>query len=184
MEAFKALQTDFITLHLIGEDNLSRVYAGLGGHPDSEEMRRELMENYLPQYEKGSRTRFGFYALAGEEIAGMSLLAIDDLQLRKGFTGADTFLRYRGRGIAPGSKPHLFYLAFAMLGMHRVETGCLVSNTASKRSIEKTPGFQFEGTMRESGLNAEGRFEDEYFYAILERDWARLYDPADVRVVY
>lgn len=79
--------------------------------------------------------------------------------------------------------PHLFYPAFELLGLNRVETGCLVSNTASKRSTEKTAGFQFEGVARESGLNGQGEFEDQYLYAILRRDWFRLYDASQVKVL-
>ena len=44
-------------------------------------------------------------------------------------------------------------------------------------------GFQFEGVMRESGLNDQGEFEDELLYAILRRDWQQLYDPAAVQVL-
>ncbi|WP_245327382.1 GNAT family N-acetyltransferase [Hymenobacter fodinae] len=89
----------------------------------------------------------------------------------------------RGRGVTPRSKPHLFYLAFELLGLNRVATGCRVSDLSSKRSIEKTRGFQFEGLMRESGLNDAGEFEDELLYAILRRDWLQLYDKQHVTVV-
>lgn len=88
------------------------------------------------------------------------------------------------KALRPGSKPHLFYLAFEILRLNRVETGCLVSNIASKRSIEKTPGFQFEGVRRESGINDHGEFEDQYMYSILKRDWLKLYDKASVQVFY
>ncbi|GAB3551315.1 hypothetical protein GCM10027577_31560 [Spirosoma fluminis] len=90
----------------------------------------------------------------------------------------------RGRGVAPRSKPHLFYLAFELLELNRVETGCFVSNLASKRSIEKTAGFMLEGVMRESGLNDHGAFEDEYLYAILRKDWLTLYDKTQIELVY
>jgi len=70
-----------------------------------------------------------------------------------------------------------------LLGLNRVASGCLVSSIASKRSIEKTPGFQFEGVSRESGLNAQGELEDEYLYAILRRGWLRLYDKLQVKVI-
>ena len=86
-------------------------------------------------------------------------------------------------GVAPRSKPHLFYIAFEILGLNRVETGCFVSNLASKKSIEKTAGFQFEGIKRESGLNENGQFEDELFYGILRRDWLELYDKTRIEVV-
>jgi ribosomal-protein-serine acetyltransferase len=180
---FKALQAGPITLYLINEDNQDEVYALFQGYPDSKELLEEIAENYLPEYEKGQRTRYGFYTRLGKELAGLSLLGIDSFKERKGYTGADTLLHMRGKGVAPGSKPHLFYLAFELLGLNRVATGCLVSNLASKRSIEKTRGFQFEGVSRESGLNDQGELEDEYLYAILRRDWIKYYDKSQVKVI-
>lgn len=180
---FRALQADSITLYLINEANLAEVYSLFQGFPDSEEMLQEIAENYLPEYENGQRMKYGFYAMLDNQLAGLSLLGIDSYKERKGYTGADTLLHMRGQGVAPRSKPHLFYLAFELLNLHRVETGCLVSNLASKRSIEKTAGFRFEGVMRESGLNEQGEWEDEYLYAILRRDWLQLYDKAQVRVI-
>ena len=117
------------------------------------------------------------------ELAGMSLLGIADWQRLRGFTGADTFAHMRGRGIAPGSKPHLFYLGFALLGLYRIETGCLVSNAASKRSLDKTPGLVFEGTLRGWFRWTDGHFEDEHRYSIVRPDWETHYDPADIETV-
>ena len=74
-------------------------------------------------------------------------------------------------------------VAFELLGLNRVETGCFVSNLSSKRSIGKTAGFRFEGTLRESGLTEQGTFGDEYLYAILRRDWLTLYDKSQVTVL-
>ncbi|MGY2131192.1 GNAT family N-acetyltransferase [Hymenobacter sp. HD11105] len=179
----KALYSDGITLHLINEDNLVEVYELFQGFPDSREMLEEMFRNYLPRYEQGRRTNFGFYSLLGTELAGMTLLTVDSWEERAGSTGADVFQHMRGRGITPRSKPHLFYLAFELLGLNRVATGMRVSNLSSKRSIEKTRGFQFEGIMRESGINDAGEFEDEYLYAILRRDWLELYDKSLVKVV-
>ncbi len=180
----KALYADSLTLHLINEDNLADVCAKLQGLPDCDAMIQEIAEHYLPEFEKGVRTKYGFYTMLENQLVGFSLLGIDDWQQRKGYTGADTLLHRRGQGIAPRSKPHLFYLAFELLGLNRVATGCLVSNAASKRSIEKTPGFQFEGISRESGLNEQGEFEHEYLYAILRSDWVTLYDKSQVKVIF
>jgi|SRR6476661_1373913 len=181
---FKALYSDGITLHLINEDNLADIATLFQGHPDSQPMLQELFQNYLPRYENGRRTNFGFYSLLSDELAGMSLLSVDSWEERAGSTGADVFLHMRGRGVTPRSKPHLFYLAFELLGLNRVATGHRVSNVASQRSIAKTPGFQFEGIMRESGVNEQGEFEDELLYAILRRDWQQLYDPGLVQVIH
>lgn len=180
---FKALYSDSITLHLIEEDNLAEVRSLFRGFPDSEETLAEIEKSYVPQFRKGRRTKYGFYAMLGEELAGLSLLGISSWKTSTGYTGADTLAHMRGRGVAPRSKPHLFYLAFEILGLNRVETGCFVSNLASKRSIEKTAGFQFEGRCRESGLNEQGEFEDEFYYAILRSDWLKLYDKSQVKVI-
>jgi ribosomal-protein-serine acetyltransferase len=179
----KGLYSDSITLFLINESNVEEVRSLFRGFEDSEEMIREMNENYLPEYENGERVKYGFYTLLKDELAGMSLVGIDSFKEQKGYTGADTFLHMRGKGIAPRSKPHLFYFAFELLGLNRLATGCLISNQASKRSIEKTPGFIFEGVSRESGINDQGGFEDECLYAILRRDWLALYDSAKIKII-
>jgi ribosomal-protein-serine acetyltransferase len=180
---FRAIYSDSITLHLINDDNAEEVRSRQVGYPDSNALISELNEHYLPQYENGERTKYGFYATINNELVGMSLLGIDSFPDKKGYTGADTLLHMRGKGIAPRSKPHLFYLGFEVLGLHRLATGCLISNMASKRSIEKTPGFVYEGISRESGINERGEFEDEYLYAILRQDWEKLYDKHKVVLI-
>lgn len=170
---FSALRCGPITLHLIEASNADAVRALYAGHSDSEEMITELNKSYLPRYDQdGRRTKWGFYTTLYGELAGMSLLGIDDWSTLCGYTGADTFLHMRGRGVAPGSKPGLFHLGFHLLGLERIETGCDLDNFASKRSIEKTPGFVYEGIK-----------EDNHYYAISRADWERLYDPADVELV-
>jgi RimJ/RimL family protein N-acetyltransferase len=180
---FKALYADSITLHLINEDNADEVRSMFHGFSDSAYMLSEIDESYLPEYEKGKRMKYGFYTMINNKLAGMSLLGIDSWKECKGYTGADTLLHMRGLGVAPRSKPHLFFLAFEILGLHRLATGCLISNTSSRRSIEKTPGFQFECVSRESGVNEKGEFEDEYLYAILYQDWLKLYDKSKVKAI-
>lgn len=181
---FYALQAGPITLHLIEHDNLAEIVGLFQGFPDSRAMLDELFANYLPTYDNhGRRTNYGFYSRLHGELAGMTLLTVDDWEELSGSTGADVFEHMRGRGITPGSKPHLFYLAFELLGLNRVASGHAVSNVASQRSLAKTPGLVYEGRMRESGRNAQGEFEDELLYAILRRDWLQLYDPAAVTVL-
>jgi RimJ/RimL family protein N-acetyltransferase len=180
---FKALSYDSLTLHLIDEENRAHVRSMFQGFPDSDYMLGELEASYLPEFEEGQRVKYGFYSMLGDELAGLSLLGVGSWKDRRGYTGADTLSHMRGRGVAPRSKPHLFYLAFEVLGLNRVETGCYVSNAASKRSIEKTKGFELEGVLREYGLNPRGEFEDEYRYAILRRDWLKLYDKSQVALI-
>lgn len=181
---FGALRRGNITLHLINGDNFPDVRRLFTGYPDSAYMLKEMDESYIPQYDSsGRRTMYGFYAMLDGELAGASLLGIGDWGDSRGYTGADTLRHMRGRGVAPGSKPHLFYVGFHLLGLNRIETGCFVSNAASQRSIEKTPGFQFEGILRNYARNEDGDFEDERRYAILREDWLKRYDPAEIDVI-
>lgn len=181
---FRALRNGAITLHLINADNFPDVRRRFTGFPDSDYMLKEMDQSYIPEYDSSRRrTMYGFYATLDGELAGTSLLGISDWDELHGYTGADTLLHMRGRGVAPGSKPHLFYVGFHLLGLNRIETGCFVSNTASQRSIEKTAGFQFEGILRSFARNEHGEFEDERRYAILRDDWLKLYDPAEVEVI-
>lgn len=183
MRAFKAIFFDSITLHLINDDNFEQVKELFSGFPDSSEMHHELEHSYQPKPETERRSRYGFYAVLNDQLAGLSLLEVDNWETQTGSTGADTLLHMRGQGVAPRSKPHLFFLAFELLGLNRLETGCLVSNIASKKSIEKTLGFQYEGRFRQSGLNDDGEFEDELRYGILREDWQKFYDPSNIQLL-
>jgi RimJ/RimL family protein N-acetyltransferase len=181
---FKALHSDSITLYLINDDNASEVCTMFEGFPDSDYMLSEIKESYLPESDKaGRRTKYGFYSLLNGELGGLSLLGIDCWKTSRGYTGADTLTHMRGKGIASRSKPHLFYLAFEILKLNRLETGCFVSNLSSQKSIEKTAGFRFEGIKRESGINESGKFEDELFYGILRQDWLEIYDKTRIEVI-
>lgn len=180
---FKAIYSDSITLTLVTEENCWEVRRMFEGFPDSEYMLAEFDASYLPKFEDGKSVRYSFYVTLGKKLAGLTLLDIDDWETKAGSTGADILVEMRGQGIAPRSKPHLFYLAFEILGLNRVVTGCFVSNISSKRSIEKTAGFQFEGTMRQSGLNEQGELEDEHLYAILREDWLKLYAKDRIKLI-
>ncbi|WP_187027609.1 GNAT family N-acetyltransferase [Persicimonas caeni] len=170
-----------ITLHLITEQSVAELEEYLRDNRDSQTFIDAVRAHYLPRYDaEGRRTKWGFYAVNDGEVVGCSLLGIGSWPVRRGYTGAFTLPEMRGRGIAPGSKPHLFYLGFELLGLHRIETGCNASNLASKRSIEKTPGFRFEGTLRGYARGDDGEFEDEHRYAIVREDWKALYEPAEI----
>ena len=166
------------------EANIEHVNALFSGYPDSAYMSNELENNYRPEYDDQRRQRvFGFYTSYRGELGGACLLGISSVAEARGFTGADTLVHLRGRGIASASKPALYHLGFALLGLNRIETGCFTSNVASRRSLEKTPGLNYEGTLRQYARNALGVFEDEHRYAILRRDWLTLYAKLTVEVL-
>jgi ribosomal-protein-serine acetyltransferase len=179
---FTALRSKRITLYLITEENQNAVLSMFEKAGDAYTL-SEIEKSYLPRFDdEGRRDKYGFYSTLDGELAGLSLLGVSSFKDKRGYTGADTLPQLRGKGVAPDSKPHLFYLGFEILGLNRIETGCFLSNISSRRSIEKTPGFQFEGILREYALNERGEFEDERRYAILRKDWQRLYDKSLIEV--
>ena len=106
---FKALHSDSITLYLIDEENYAEVLSRFQRFPDSDYILQELSDSYHPENEAGVRTKYGFYAMLEGELAGLSLLGVSSWKHRRGYTGADTLLHIRGKGVAPCSKPYLFY---------------------------------------------------------------------------
>ncbi len=185
MKPIKSLYSGQLDLHRISFENLDQVRAMLQNEPDSEELVEELDESYLPKYDSQNRlTLYGFYIFKAGKLAGLTLLEVDSWEDARGNTGADILPHMRGQGIAPASKVHLFYLGFELLGLNRIDTGHGVSNHASQRSIEKTPGFRMEGVLREYARSPEGEFEDTLYYGILKRDWRELYQGIAVEVVY
>ena len=139
---------------------------------------------YCPRFdEDGRQRRYGFLVETGERVAGLVMLSIQNWIDARGHTSSDILPDMRGRGTAPKTKPLLFHLGFGLLELNRIETGCFVSNDASRRSIEKAAGFRLEGVLREYGRNDQGLFEDEYRYAILKSDWRSLYGTIQVAVI-
>lgn len=126
------------------------------------------------------RTRYGFYTLYEDQLAGLNLLGISNWEKKIGYTGVDVLPHLRGRGIAPATKPLLFYLGFELLKLELIETGCLVSNLSSKRSIEKTKGFQYVGILKDYHQHEDGRLEDEYRYFITRPVWEKEYSSIQI----
>jgi ribosomal-protein-serine acetyltransferase len=179
---FRALVSERITLYLITEENQGEVRSMLEKAGDAYTL-GEFEKSYLPEFEGGRQTKFGFYSTLDGTMAGLSLLGVSSFKHKRGYTGADTLPEMTGKGAARGSKPHLFYLGFKILSLNRIETGCFVSNAVSQRSIEKTLGFQFEGILREYALNEHGEFEDERRYSILRKDWQKLYGRKLIEII-
>jgi RimJ/RimL family protein N-acetyltransferase len=97
-------------------------------------------------------------------VALRDLNAIDHFAVASYWTMPEA----RGRGVAGQALARASTYAFEGLGMHRVELGHAVANTASCRVAEKA-GFAMEGTRREATRLADG-FVDEHVHARLATD--------------
>ncbi len=74
-----------------------------------------------------------------------------------------------GYGYMPEAIKAVLELAFAQVGLVRVQARCLPANQASARVLEKT-GFVYEGLLRQS-MVIKGQPQDLRMYAILRQDW-------------
>jgi ribosomal-protein-alanine N-acetyltransferase len=79
----------------------------------------------------------------------------------------------RGTGVAFAGHVKVYQYLFGELGMHRVGTHILASNTASIRFAERF-GHQREGVLREA-IYKNGRFQDVQVYSMLREDFEARY---------
>ena len=77
--------------------------------------------------------------------------------------------QYWGHGYATEAMRTLISLGFRVLQLHRLEDTCDTRNRASARVMEKL-GMRREGQLRET-IWKDGRWYDEYLYAILAHEW-------------
>ena len=76
----------------------------------------------------------------------------------------------QGRGYATEAAMALLKYGFETLGLHRVIATCQPENIPSYRVMERL-GMRREGFFRKCVYKGEGRWWDEYFYALLEDEW-------------
>ena len=184
ISSFQGFRYGELTMTLIDDSNLSMLNDYLHQIEESDYFINELHNSYMPKFDSEERRmKYGFYITLLDKPAGLSLLGISSYKHCRGYTGADTFPHMRGKSIAPLSKVPLFYLAFETLNLNRVETGCIISNKSSQKSIEKTKGFKFEGVLKEYSKKADGSFEDELRYNIIKKDWLKLYNNIDIEII-
>lgn len=76
---------------------------------------------------------------------------------------------YWGKGYMTEVARALLQFGFEQLGLHCMWAHCVPCNLGSARVLEKT-GMRREGHHLEN-LNIQGKWEDTYHYAILDREW-------------
>jgi RimJ/RimL family protein N-acetyltransferase len=75
-----------------------------------------------------------------------------------------------GRGYATEAVRAVIGLCFGTLGLRRVHAGCLASNEASWRLMERI-GMRREEYSRETALHRSGRWVDGMSYGLLASEW-------------
>jgi [ribosomal protein S5]-alanine N-acetyltransferase len=102
-------------------------------------------------------------------LAGMiSLTGIARGALQSAFLGYSVDEARAGRGLATRAIAEIVDYAFGELGLHRVEAGTAVANTASQRVLEKNR-FRKVGLLRDNVLIG-GRWVDHFLWERLAGD--------------
>jgi RimJ/RimL family protein N-acetyltransferase len=96
------------------------------------------------------------------------LLSRDTRQAEIGVTLARPF---QAQGYAQEAIRRLLSYLFDELNLHRVCANCDPENTPAWKNLERL-GFRREGHFVEN-LLFKGRYADEYWYAMLRREWNR-----------
>jgi RimJ/RimL family protein N-acetyltransferase len=110
---------------------------------------------------------YHFAVLDDGVIVGGVGLRVDRL-FRSGEIGYWLRTDRMGRGYATEAARAVLRFAFGDLGLERLELRAGVGNPRSQRLAERL-GFVREGTLREAGVGAGGRY-DCYLYGLLARD--------------
>jgi [ribosomal protein S5]-alanine N-acetyltransferase len=127
---------------------------------------RRRLERYARELQRNEAYPFFIFRAADRVLVG----GLNLTNVRRGAASMASLgywmgAPFAGRGIMSGAVRRICGLAFADLGLRRLEAACLPENAASVRLLEKT-GFQREGLAREY-LSINGAWRDHLLYAKL-----------------
>lgn len=142
------------------------------GIPETVETTARLLTDWRAQAHATPRIAYVFAAQLAVSHTFVGLIA---LNLGKAnFKNAEVWYKFLpahwGQGLTTEAVSALLTFGFDRLRLHRIEAGCAVENIASIRVLEKV-GMRREGRKR-GVLPIRGAWVDNYFFAILDTDWA------------
>lgn len=129
------------------------------------------LDNALTGAHEDPRTHYCFaITLRPADVAiGRLSLSLNISDIREWEIGWTIHFNYWGNGYATEAAKRVLTFAFEELHAHRVVAFCNVLNAASTRVMSKI-GMHQDGRLRETRWWNDG-WQDEFVYAILDRDW-------------
>lgn len=107
-----------------------------------------------------------------QRLIGGCTLALDPADRRQAAFSYLLNREYWGQGYVTEAMQAMLTFGFTELRLHRIADTCDTRNLASARVMEKL-GMRREGHVRET-IWQDGRWYDEYLYAILAHEWFRI----------
>lgn len=109
------------------------------------------------------------FTILGDEIPVGALSIRPGFQAQRGDLGYWVGIPHQRNGYATAAVGEALRIAFADMGMEKVEACAFVGNLASRRVLEKS-GFVQEGLTRKAVLK-RGRWLDEWVFGITREEW-------------
>jgi len=138
-----------------------------------DDLTRGAFRRRLKRYADDQRNdlAYSFFIFRKEDEALVGGLTIANV--RRGVAQAGSLGYWMGqpfarRGYMSAAVKAIAPFAFGALGLHRLEAGCIPTNRASSRLLEKC-GFKYEGHARQY-LCINGQWQDHLLYARLRDD--------------
>lgn len=136
-------------------------------HKSEEESLRWLTEDIPAKVDKGDL----IYAVEHKESG--KVIGVFDLHMdaenHKAELGYSLSPDFHREGYGTEASEAMIRHAFTVLGLHRIEAGCDVSNEPSWRLMERL-GMKYEGTRRQDHYFKE-KYRDSKYYGLLKSDW-------------
>jgi ribosomal-protein-alanine N-acetyltransferase len=178
---FMQFQTKRLTLREVSLADLSAIHELLSlpetdqfntlGIPETTDVTAELVMGWL---EENRNTERNSYILSLEitethQFIGLIALYLGKAKYKKGEVWFKIHSSYWNKGYTTEALHRILQFAFKELNLHRIEAGCAVGNTASKRVLEKVGMIQ-EGLLRKN-LPIRGQWVDNFKFGILDSDF-------------
>jgi ribosomal-protein-alanine N-acetyltransferase len=144
------------------------------GIPETTDVTAELVMGWLEENRNPERNSyiFSLELLETHQFIGLMALYMGKPNYKKGEVWFKIHSSYWNKGYTTEALHRILQFAFIELSLHRIEAGCAVGNTASKRVLEKVGMIQ-EGLLRKN-LPIRGQWVDSFKFAILDSDFELL----------
>jgi ribosomal-protein-alanine N-acetyltransferase len=144
------------------------------GIPETTDVTAELVMGWLEENRNPERKSyiFSMELLETHEFIGLIALYIGKSDYKKGEVWFKVHSNFWNKGYTTEALQRILQFSFTELLLHRMEAGCAIGNTASKRVLEKVGMIQ-EG-LRRKNLPIRGQWMDNFEFAMLDSDFELL----------
>ena len=125
---------------------------------------------HLRRYSRRGRILHGIWPRSGGPCIGLHIIEVSAPSLTASLSVFIADPAWRGRGVVPELRQAIFADCFGRMGLQRVWTQVHARNAAAVRNQQKL-GLVHEGTLRSTGLGADGQRTDTMIFGLLRAEW-------------